>query len=687
MAAVGAMLLPVVGQRVQADEGMWLFNDPPRELLKRQFGFELTETWLERVQRASVRFNNGGSGSFVSAEGLILSNHHVGADALQKLSNAERDYLMEGFLARSRSEELPCVDLELNVLMSIEDVTGRVNEAVKPGMSPEDAFQARRAVMATIEKESLDLTGLRSDVVALYQGGQYHLYRYKRYTDVRLVFAPEQQAAFFGGDPDNFEFPRYCLDMILFRAYEEDRPVRIEHYLKWNVQGAAEGELVFVSGHPGRTSRSLTMAELAYDRDARLPYTLERLYNLEVILSAYSARGSENERRAKDFLLGVQNGRKALRGQLGGLLDPGIVQQKSQAEVELRGKLASSESWRSALAAWDEIEEAQSVIAQHALKYRLLEAGHAFGGELFDIARTLARAAEELPKPNGQRLQEFRDSALESLKLGLFSAKPIYPDLEMLLLTDSLTWLASKMGATDPFVQSVLQGKSPRERAAELVRNSRLDIVDVRRRAFEGGQEAIASMDDPMIALARQVDAEARSVRAIIEAQDERKQQAHARIAKARYALLGPTQYPDATFTLRLAFGKVLGYQEQGAAIPHQTRMQGLYERAELQGHRPPFDLPESWVQGRERLDLSTPVNFVSTCDITGGNSGSPVINRKAELVGLIFDGNIQSLVLSHLYNEEQARAISVHPAAMIEALTKIYRANHLVTEIQEASH
>jgi hypothetical protein len=687
MAAVGAMLLPVVGQRVQADEGMWLFNDPPRELLKRQYGFELTETWLERVQRASVRFNNGGSGSFVSAEGLILSNHHVGADALQKLSTAERDYLMEGFLARSPSEELPCVDLELNVLMSIEDVTGRVNEAVQPAMSPEDAFQARRAVMATIEKESLDLTGLRSDVVSLYQGGQYHLYRYKRYTDVRLVFAPEQQAAFFGGDPDNFEFPRYCLDMILFRAYEEGRPVRIEHYLKWNVQGAAEGELVFVSGHPGRTSRSLTMAELAYDRDVRLPYTLERLYNLEVILSAYSARGSENERRAKDFLLGVQNGRKALRGQLGGLLDPGIVQQKSQAEVELRGKLVSSEPWRSALAAWDEIEEAQSVIAQHALKYRLIEAGHAFGGELFDIARTLARAAEELPKPNGQRLQEFRESALESLKLGLFSAKPIYPDLEMLLLTDSLTWLASKMGATDPFVQSVLQGKSPRERAAELVRNSRLEIVDVRRRAFEGGQEAIASMDDPMIALARQVDAEARSVRAIIEAQDERKQQAHARIAKARYALLGPTQYPDATFTLRLAFGKVLGYQEQGAAIPHQTMMQGLYERAERQGHRPPFDLPESWVQGRERLDLSTPVNFVSTCDITGGNSGSPVINRKAELVGLIFDGNIQSLVLSHLYNEEQARAISVHPAAMIEALTKIYRANHLVTEIQEASH
>jgi hypothetical protein len=686
LAAAGAVLLSTMGQRIQADEGMWLFNDPPRELLKRQYGFELTEPWLERVQGASVRFNNGGSGSFISPEGLILSNHHVGADALQKLSTAERDLLKEGFLARSRSEELPCVDLELNVLMNIEDVTERVNAAVKPGMSPEEAFQARRSVMAAIEKESLDTTGLRSDVVSLYQGGQYHLYRYKRYTDVRLVFAPEQQAAFFGGDPDNFEYPRYCLDMILFRAYEDGQPARIEHYLPWNLEGAAEGDLVFVSGHPGSTSRSLTMAELAYDRDVRLPYTLERLYNLEVILSAYSARDKENERRAKDFLFGVQNGRKALRGQLGGLLDPALVQQKQEAETELRRKAAAHESQQSALAAWDEIEQAQAVIAQHALKYRLLEAGHAFGGELFDLARTLARAAEELPKPNGERLREFHDSGLESLKLGLFSAKPIHDDLEVLLLTDSLTWLASKMGATNDFVQAVLRGKSPSERAAELVRHTQVGRIEMRKKLFEGGQQALEAIDDPMIALARQVDAEARAVRAIMEAQDERKQQAHARIARARYALAGTSQYPDATFTLRLAVGKVLGYQEQGASVPYQTQLGGLYERAAAQDHSPPFDLPQRWVDGQDRLDPTTPMNFVSTCDITGGNSGSPVINRNAELVGLIFDGNIQSLVLSHIYNEDQARAVSVHPAVMMVALAKVYGADHLVSEIRGTS-
>jgi hypothetical protein len=685
-AKAGAVLLWTVGQFACADEGMWLFNDPPRKLLAERYGFEPADAWLERVQKASVRFNNGGSGSFVSAEGLILSNHHVGADAVQKLSGAGRDYLKDGFLARSRSDELPCVDLELNVLMSIEDVTGRVNAAVQAGMSPEDAFRARRAVMAAIEQESLDQTGLRSDVVTLFQGGRYHLYRYKRYTDVRLVFSPEQQTAFFGGDPDNFEYPRYCLDMVLFRAYEDGRPARTEHFLKWNVRGAAEGELVFVSGHPGRTGRSLTMAELAYDRDSRLPYTLERLYNLEVILTAYSARGAENERRAKDQLLGVQNGRKALRGQLAGLLDPGVIRLKAEDEEALRRELSSSERWRPVLDAWDRIQAAQTVIAQHALEYRLLEAGHAFGGELFDIARTLARADDELPKPNGERLSEFRDSALESLKLGLFSEKPIHDDLEQLLLSESLTWFATKLGPTHAIVQSVLEDKSPRERAAELILRSQVGKVDVRRKLFDGGRESIAAAKDPMIELALRIDDASRAVRKIIEAQDELKQQAHAKIAEARFALGGTSRYPDATFTLRLAFGTIAGYLDQGEVLPYQTRIQGLYERAEAQHLRSPFDLPARWIDRKSDLDLSTPINFVSTCDIIGGNSGSPVINRNGELVGLIFDGNIHSLVLDHIYTEEQARAISVHPAAMVEALRKVYNAPDLLAEILGAN-
>ncbi len=680
------LLISVIGLLAHADEGMWLFNNPPRKLLSERYGFEPTNAWLEHIQKASVRFNNGGSGSFVSPQGLILSNHHVGADAIQKLSKAGRDYLKDGFLARSLAEELPCVDLELNVLMSIEDVTDRVNAAVKPGMPPDEAFQSRRAIMAAIEKESLDQTGLRSDVVTLFQGGRYHLYRYQRYTDVRLVFAPEQQIAFFGGDPDNFEYPRYCLDMVLFRAYENGQPAKIQHFLKWNVQGAAEGDLVFVSGHPGSTSRSLTLAELGYDRDSRLPYTLDRLYDLEVILSAYSARDAENERRAKDRLLGVQNARKALRGELAGLLDPAILRLKSEDEESLRRELAASESERPILDAWSQIHDAQNIIAHHALQYRLLESAHGFGGDLFDIARTLVRAADELPKANSDRLREFRDSALESLKLDLFSEKPIHDDMEQLLLTDSLTWLATRLGATNEIVQTVLQGRSPQERAADLVLKTQLKNVGVRKQLFEGGLDALNSAQDPMLELARLIDTPARTVRKIMEAQDELKKQAHAKIAEARFALSSSNRYPDATFTLRLAFGRVLGYREQGEVIPYQTRLQGLYERAEAQNQRPPFDLPARWIERRNQLDLSTPFDFVSTCDITGGNSGSPVINREGELVGLIFDGNIYSLVLDYIYTEEQARAVAVHPAAIIEALKKIYGATALATEILGAN-
>src|SRR5437667_7489568 len=329
---LGWLQLSAGDSMTHADEGMWLFNDPPRKLLKDRYNFDATDAWLEHVQKSSVRFNSGGSGSFLSEDGLIMSNHHVGADALQKLSDKDHDYLRNGFQARTLAEEKRCTDLELNVLMSIEDVTARVNAAVKPGLSDEAAFKARRAVMAEIEKESQDKTGLRSDVVTLYQGGLYHLYQFKRYTDVRLVFAPEQQIAFFGGDPDNFEYPRYDLDVCFFRVYENDKPAQIEHYLTWSKNVATDGELIFVSGHPGRTDRMDTMAELTYLRDIGFPYLLERLYRMEVMLSAYSGRSAENARQAKELLFTVQNSRKAREGGLAGLLDPALLDRKEAEE-------------------------------------------------------------------------------------------------------------------------------------------------------------------------------------------------------------------------------------------------------------------------------------------------------------------------------------------------------------------
>ncbi len=661
---------------------MWLFNDPPREILRQRHGFEVTPQWLEHLRKSSVRFMSGGSGSFVSEDGLVLSNHHVGADAIQKLSTQERDLLESGFLARNREDELPCKDLELNVLMAIEDVTARVNAAVPATLPPEQAAAARRAILAEIEQESAQKTGLRCDVATLFQGGAYHLYQYKRYTDVRLVFAPEQQVAFFGGDPDNFEYPRFCLDVAFFRAYEDGKPAKTPHFLRWSADGSREGDLVFVSGHPGRTSRLLTTAEIKYLRDRSFPETLERLNREEVNLMAWSGRSAENARRAKDELFGIQNSRKARLGGLAGLQDPAFLGRIAAAETTFRARLADSTAHEAALEAYDRIARAQQLMGEQAVRYRMLEGAWGFRSELFSIARTLLRAGDEYPKPSRDRLREFRDSNRTSLELGLFSTQPIHADLETIRLSDSLAYLTAKLGATDPLVLAILAGKSPRARAAELVGSTRVGDVDARRRLFDGGAAAITAAGDPMIELARTVDAEARRLRTFIEEQDEVKQQAHAAIAKARFALQGAETYPDATFTLRITHGTVKSFQEDGKTIPAFTDIQGLYARAESQKFQPPFDLPERWIKRRNRLDLKTPLNLVSTVDIIGGNSGSPTVNRAGEFVGIIFDGNLASLVLDFAFDDVQARALSVDSRGIMEALRQVYDARALVDEL-----
>jgi hypothetical protein len=667
---------------VNADEGMWLFNNPPLKQLK-ALGFEPDAKWLEHVQKASVRFNSGGSGSFVSSNGLVMTNHHVGADALQKMSTPQKNYLRDGFLAKSHGDEVKCLDLELNVLQSIEDVTDKVNAAIKPDMSPADAAAARRKITAEISKASLDATGLRSDVVTLFQGGAYQLYRFKKYTDVRLVFAPEQQIAFFGGDPDNFEFPRYDLDVCFFRVYENGNPAKVQHFLRWSKGGATDGELIFVSGHPGRTNRLNTVADLEYLRDVQYPRLLQRLNRLEVLYGVYSAENEENARRARDELFGVQNSRKARTGGLAGLMDPAIMRRKKDQESELRAAVSKDSKLKDAAGAWDSVAKAVARQKEVALPYNMLEGAQGFNSHLFSIARALLRAGDERPKPNGERLQEFRETNLESLQLQLLSEEPIYEDFEELRLADSLMFLAEQLGYDHPTSQLVLAGKAPADRAAELIKGTKVRDVEFRKKLWEGGASAVRAANDPMIALAKAIDEESRRLRKIIENDvTEVKQQAYAQIARAKYAMHGDKIYPDATFTLRLAFGHVKGFMEDGKKIPAMTDFAGLFRRSEEHNDKPPFDLPPRWHERRSRLDMSTPFNFVSTADIIGGNSGSPVVNKNAEVVGIIFDGNIQSLVLDFIYTDEIARAVSVHSAGIVEALRKVYDADKLAEEL-----
>jgi len=667
-----------------ADEGMWTFNNVPRAEIKKKYGFEVTDEWLKKAQLASVRFNNGGSGSFVSPTGLVLTNYHIVEDIVGDVSTPEKDLAKEGFLARTRAEEIKAPSLELNVLMSIEDVTSRVIGAVKAGSSDAEAFAARRAEIAAIEAESLKSTGLRSDVITLYQGGQYNLYRYKKYTDVRLVFVPEFQAAFFGGDPDNFNFPRYNIDMALVRIYENDQPVRPQYYFKWSTAGAKESNLVFVTGNPGSTSRLDTVAHLEQLRDTSIPIILRLLERREAVLKKYMAMGEEQTRQAQNELNSVQNSLKVYRGQVQGLKDKTLMARKMKEEEALRKSIAADpERQKKYGDAWDAIATAHKNLPSYIKERRIFEQAAGFNTSLFGIARALVRLAAESQKPNAQRLPEYTDARRASLELALYSPAPIYDDFEKLKLTDSLEFMVELLGPDNALVKQVLDGKTPAERAAELISGTNLKDVAFRKELAAGGQKAIDASTDPMIVLARLVDPKAREVRKRYESEVTGVERTnYSKIARALFETEGTKLYPDATFTLRLSYGAVKGYMENGKKVPPFTTLGGLYERAAKFKYEFPYNLPQRWMDKKSALDLSTPFNFVSTNDIIGGNSGSPTINQNGELVGLIFDGNIQSLVGDFVYDESVNRAISVDSRGMLEVLRKVFGANGLAAEL-----
>lgn len=679
-AAVGLLAAALLCPAVRPDEGMWTFDNPPLKQLQEKYNFTPTTQWLDHLRLASVGLNDGGSGSFVSAHGLLLTNHHVALGQLQKNSNAEHDYVRDGFYATTAEEEMKSPDLEVNVLMSMDNVTERVNNAVKSAKNEDEQFAKRKATIAEIERESMEKTGLRSDVVTLYQGGEYWLYRYKKYTDVRLVFAVEQQAAFYGGDPDNFTYPRYDLDMALFRVYENGKPIDSKEYLKWNPKGAGDGELVFVSGHPGSTQRSDTLARLEIDRDEITP-TLIRVFKRRIAtLQAYSARGPEQARQATTIIFGLQNSLKVFEGRQKGLQDPHLMEKKRADEAEFKAKTDANPEWKKEYGgAWDTVAKAVQT-ARPRLKeqfYRSMDS------QLAGLAVNVVTYVAEVKKPDGERLSGFHDAQLDSLKLRLFSRAPVYKELEIARMSSALEDDQKMMGANDPWVKAVLNGKTPQQAAKEMVEGTKIDDAALRKSLVDGGQAAVDASTDPMIVMARRIDPIRREqIKWFEDNVQSVEERAGEQLGRARFAAYGKNTYPDATFTLRLSYGQVKGYPMNGTEAPYKTTMYGLYDRSASFDNKEPFDLPKRYVDGRDKLDLTTPFNFVTTNDIIGGNSGSPVVNRNGDVVGLIFDGNIESLVGDFVYEETTNRAVAVHTAAMTEAMKKLYGAQKLVDEL-----
>jgi hypothetical protein len=680
-AVLPVVLLMAAALAIHAEEGMWTFDNPPLKQLAAKYNFHPSQAWLDHLRLASVRLNDGGSGSFVSPNGLLLTNHHVARGQLQKNSTAEHDYLRDGFYAATPDAEMKSPDLEVNVLVGMEDVTARVQSAAKGIGDQAKALKARDAAIAAIEKESKDKTGLRSDVVSFYKGGEYWLYTYKAYTDVRLVFAPEQQAAFFGGDPDNFTYPRYDLDMALFRVYENGKPLRTDNFLKWSAKGAAPGELIFISGHPGNTERDDTVAQLLMDRDVRGPAVTEYYQRRIAAAQAFAAQGPEQEREVGSTLFFLQNSLKVYLGRRDALADPAILAKKQADEADFRAKVNANKEWKKAYGkAWDEIARAEEKMKPE-IKGQFFRRT---GSPLFSLAIEIVQYVTEVKKPDGERLEQFHEAGLESFKYQLLSPAPIYPATEKLFMATALNLCQEKMGKDDAFAQAILQGGEVNATVNALVDGTKMADPAFRKSLLDGGEAAVAASTDPMIVAARRADPILReSDRRIRETVTSMLTPAGEKLGKARFLVYGKDAYPDATFTLRLSYGTVEGYPYNGTIAPPFTTFYGLYDRAASFSNKPPFDLTAKEAAGRHKLDLSTPLDFVATGDIIGGNSGSPVVNRDGELVGLIFDGNIESMAGDFVYDGAKNRAVAVHSSGMIEGLRKLYGAGALADELE----
>jgi hypothetical protein len=675
----GTLLVLAFVLPLAADEGMWLFNNFPKDKVKEKYSFEVTDAYLDHLRLSSVRVG-AGSGSFVSPNGLIFTNHHIAADCINKVSSTQHDYMKSGFYAATQADELQCPEIEANVLVALEEVTAKVKDASKDAAKPADAIVKRNAAIATIEKECAEKTHNQCAVVKLFAGERYDLYQYKHYTDIRLVFAPEFGIAFFGGNTDNFEYPRYALDVAFLRAYENGKPASTPNFLTWSAEGVKENDLVFVAGNPGSTSRFATPTQLAFYRDTMLPFTIGR-YNTRIgTLREFGAKSEENRRIAERTLMSFWNAWKSSAGKYIGLKDDRLTARKQNLDRRLRKAVESdAKLGPEAAKVWDEVATAYKAWAPNEKTYQVLERPHALGSELFRLARILVRWNDERAKPNDQRLAEYRDGGRQTMELSLYSPAPIDDSLEIVLLTQYLEEL-KVLGEKEAPIKAILGSQTTAAAAEAIVKGSRLKDIAERRRLAES-KEALSKANDPMIRLVQALDPAARRIRKKYEESVEALEaSAVDRIAAYRFKVLGPDQYPDATFTPRVTFGAVKGYRDKTEApLPFATTFGGMYHRA---GKEEPYILPERWANAKTSLDLVMPFDFVSTCDVTGGNSGSPTVNQKGELVGILFDGNIESLPLTYVYSEEQARAVHVASQGVVEALRKIYKTPELLHEL-----
>ncbi len=686
---LGFPLMFTLASSARADEGLWPFDMVPKADIAKAHNVQLTDAWLDHLRLSTVRISAGGTGSFVSKTGLILTNHHVASDCIAKIATAAHNYMDEGFYAARDGGEAKCPDLAVDVLTASEDVTDKVRAAKTPTATDAEANVAMKAKMGELEKSCTDKNtaatkngvSARCEVVTLYAGGKYHLYTYRRYTDIRLVFAPEAGVAFFGGDPDNFTYPRFDIDMALFRAYANDKPLVPEQSLKWSPTGPKDGDVTFVSGNPGTTRRLATMSQLEQLRDLTYARALESLKRERDLLKELSGQGHELEREAREGIFDVENSIKALTGYLGGLRDPALMKIKKDSETALQKSIDADPKVKAQYGtAIADVAKVQSQMPKLYPSYAALE--RIGDSTLLNAARHLLRMADETALASTQRLREYRDSNLDEIKLELFSSAAVYGNVEVVAIRAWMERVQHDLRDQPDLVAKILGGKTPARAARDIVIGSRLFDVYARRALESGGKSALALSDDPAVVLVRNIDEAARASRKKYEdAIEAPMRQLGEKVAQATFAAKGTSTYPDATFTLRLSVGVAKGYVEAGKPIPYATDFNGMYAHAT---GKDPYKLPQRWVDKRATLGQTTKVNFVSTDDIIGGNSGSPVVNAAGELVGLIFDGNISSLPNNFVYREVTERAVSVDSSAMLEALKKIYDAGALALELTQ---